>query len=259
MSSFENAPAGMPCWVDLAAPAIDSACAFYGSVLGWTWTDPESGADGYRMGQVDGRIAAGIGPLQGDQQRASWTLYLASDDAVKTAATISDCGGNVLLPPVDVGSRGRMLIARDPSGGAFGVWEARDQVGAELVNEPGGLVWEDLRSSDPETAWTFYADVFGYQVNPLPMAGPDYVTFHLPGREAPLGGMGGMMGSPEGTPSHWLVYFCVSEADAAVNAAVAGGGTVVDPASDSPFGRMATLADPAGAVFVVMQLPEETP
>lgn len=105
----------------------------------------------------------------------------------------------------------------------FGVWQAGIVIGAELVNEPGGIAWEDLRSTDHEAAHTFYSQVFGYDLRPLPEAGPDYLTFHLSQDPAPLGGMGGMFGAPEGTPSHWLVYFSVSDADAAVSAAQSNG------------------------------------
>ena len=62
-----------------------------------------------------------------------------------------------------------------------------------------------------------------------------------------------MMGSPEGTPSHWLVYFGVASTDAAVAAATGGGGQLLAPAFDSPFGRLAILADPAGASFAVIE------
>lgn len=56
----------------------------------------------------------------------------------------------------------------------------------------------------------------------LPDAGQDNATFALPGEEAPLGGMGGMMGS-NGQPAHLLVYFRVADTAAAVGAAEKGG------------------------------------
>ena len=54
-------------------------------------------------------------------------------------------------------------------------------------------------------------------------------------------------------PARWVLYFGVAEADAAVAAAESGGGSVATPATDSPYGRMAGLADPAGAVFWVIE------
>ena len=81
----------------------------------------------------------------------------------------------------------------------------------------------------PKDSAKFYADVFGYRYSPLgPEAGEtgDYEIFTLDG-DRPLGGIGGMMGAPPGTPSHWLAYFTVADIDASVEAVGDGGGTVL--------------------------------
>ena len=246
-------PAGVPCWADLTVPDVAAAQAFYGEVLGWSFADSGEDYGGYVIAQVGDAAAAGIGPLPQEGMPAAWMLYLASDDVVTTAAAITENGGTVLLPPGDVGPMGRMLVAADPSGAVFGVWQHGVHIGSGVVNEPGGITWEDLRSTDPEAAKAFYAAVFGWGTAPLEGAGPDYATFSRAGEENPLGGMGGMMGAPEGTPSHWLVYFAVADADAAVAAAEGGGGAVLAPPFDTPYGRMAALRDPAGGVFWVAQ------
>jgi predicted enzyme related to lactoylglutathione lyase len=246
-------PAGIPCWADLSVPDVDAAVAFYESVLGWTATDSGEEYGGYRIASVRDAAAAGIGPQMAEGFPVAWTLYLATDDADAAAAAVTAHGGTLLMPPGDVGPMGRMAIAADPSGAVFGLWQAGQMIGASLVNEPGGLVWEDLRSTDPAAAQEFYRAVFGYRYEPVEMAGPDYGTFSLPDERAPLGGMGGMMGSPDGTPSHWLVYFGVESTDAAVAAAEAAGGKVVMPAMDSPYGRVAAVADPVGATFCVIE------
>ncbi len=246
-------PAGVPCWVDLTVPDVAAAKAFYASVLGWSYADTEAEYGGYAIAQVRGTAAAGIGPTMQDGAPAAWTLYLASDDADATSAAVVAAGGTVLLPPGDVGPLGRMLVAADPSGAVFGVWQAGTHVGAGVVNEPGGLTWEDLRSSDPDAARAFYTAVFGYHSEAVPMAGPDYATFALAEvAQTPLGGIGGMMGIP-GMPSHWLVYFGVADAGSAAAAAGDAGGAVLAPVFDTPYGRMAGLVDPAGAVFWVVE------
>lgn len=71
-------------------------------------------------------------------------------------------------------------------------------------------------------------------------------------------GWAGLMGLPDGTPSHWPGYFQVADVDAAVTAAEGAGGRVVAPAFDSPFGR-AALADLDGAVFMVMSVDPSRP
>lgn len=243
-------PAGVPCWVDLTTPDVSAATAFYRDVVGWDVEDGGNEYDGYLTAHRDGAAAAGIGPLP-EGVRPAWTLYFASDDADGTAAAVTAAGGEVLLPPGDVGPLGRMFIATDPTGAVFGVWQAGNHIGASLVNEPGGLVWEDLRSPDPDTARAFYAIVFGHVMDALPMAGTDYATFRHPDEEAPLGGMGGLMGSER---SQWLAYFCVPDAAVAVAVAAAqrAGGKVLGTDYGTPFGDMAHLADPAGAEFLVL-------
>jgi predicted enzyme related to lactoylglutathione lyase len=121
------------------------------------------------------------------------------------------------------------------------------------------LTWADLRSTDPSAAQAFYSAVFGFHVDPLAMAGPDYGTFRLRHEQAPLGGMGGMMGSPEGTPSHWLVYVAVADTDAALAAAEQAGGAVVMPAKDTAFGRIGGVRDPYGAELVLIAVPPGAP
>ncbi len=243
-------PPGTPCWADLSAPDPEAAQAFYAAVLGWGYTAAGDEFGGYVSALVGAAVVAGIGPQQ-QPGPVAWTLYLASVDVDATAGLIDANGGSVFLPAGDVGDLGRMAMATDPAGAVFGVWQAGTHIGAGLANEPGAISWEDLRSTDPAAAWSFYEVVFGHETRPLDMAGPDYRTFHHRGDDAPLGGMGGMMGAEGG--SHWLIYFGVDSADDAVAAAEGAGGSVVSPAFDSPFGRMASVADPFGARFMVHQ------
>jgi predicted enzyme related to lactoylglutathione lyase len=250
-------PAGVPCWVDLTVSDVPAAQAFYGWVLGWSFADTADDFGGYVIAQVKGASAAGIGPTPQPGLPSSWTLYLASDDVDGTAKQIGDAGGTILLPPGDVGPIGRLCVAADPTGAVFGVWQAGEHLGTELHSEPGGLTWEDLRTPDPDAARAFYTAVFGYETHALEPAGPDYTTFHLPGDEAPLGGMGGMFGSDG--PPHWVVYFGVPDTDAALERALGAGGSVAGPATQSPYGKMGTITDPFGATFMVVETDGSSP
>lgn len=244
-------PAGTPCWLDLITPDIEGAQVFYAATLGWDYGPSDPAFGGYCRAEVDGAPAAGLAPAR-EGMTPSWTLYMASDDVDATAAAITAAGGTLMGDVMDLGPTGRMVVATDPLGARFAVWGAGEQIGVRVHNEPGGLAWEDLRSTDPDAARAFYADVFGWAYQPLPMAGPDYATIHL-GDGPPVGGLGGMMGM-DGFPSHWIVYFAVADTDAAVAAAEAGGGFVLSPGFDTEFGRMAALTDPYGAAFWVVQL-----
>lgn len=250
-------PPGTPCWADISVPDVEGACAFYRAVLDWETPAPGPDDAGYVIALVDGSPVAAIGPLHSSDQPTAWLLYLASDDVEQTAQAIAAHGGSLLLPPGDVGPHGRLAVAADPSGAVFGVWQAKAHIGAGRVNQPGAISWEDLRSSDPAGAQNFYSSVFGFETRPIEMAPADYRTFHLPGDEAPLGGMGGFMGPP--VPSHWLVYFGVADADRATEVATRAGGQVLMPPFTTPYGRMAAIQDPYGALFQVIQATGEMP
>src|SRR4051812_44061900 len=159
----EYAP-GTPSWVDLASPDPDASARFYGGLFGWEATDPgpveESG--GYRMLQRDGRNVAGLGPTQGEGQPAMWTTYVSTDDAEAVAAKVREAGGRVMMDPFDVLGAGRMAVFVDPAGAYISVWQPQDHHGADVVNEPGSLCWNELATRDIDQAKAFYGAAFGW-------------------------------------------------------------------------------------------------
>ena len=239
-------PTGVPCWIDLGTPEPAQDARFYADVLGWEVTDPDPGFGDYLTAHRGGSAAAGFGPAEGET--IFWNLYLATDDVDAAVASATAAGGGVLVGPGDVGPLGRMAVLADPTGAQFGLWQAGSHIGASLVNEPGGLVWEDLRSSDPDASRAFFAALFGFTYEAV--EGFDgYTTFTQPADGHILGGIG-----PEepGQRPGWVPYFGVEDADAAVAAAGTAGGKVLVPAETTPYGRMAFLRDPRGAEFAVM-------
>lgn len=245
-------PAGTPCWVDLGAPNIAKAKAFYGGLFGWEVQDGAPEAGGYSMCEIGGQQVAGIGPKMGPEQMpTAWTTYLATADADHCAASITAAGGTVLMQPSDVMEAGRMAMAADPGGAVFGIWQARLHTGVQLANEPGSLIWSENMSRNYHGNKAFYSTVFGYDFGDIGTEDFQYATLDLDGR--PVGGIGELSaGHPADMPASWSTYFAVEDTDAAVAKAVELGGSVVAPAFDSPYGRMAVLSDDQGALFSVM-------
>jgi predicted enzyme related to lactoylglutathione lyase len=58
---------------------------------------------------------------------------------------------------------------------------------------------------------------------------------------------------PPEVPAHWRTYFCVDDTDSTVDAAVKRGANLLAAPQDTPFGRMASLVDPWGASFSIIQ------
>jgi predicted enzyme related to lactoylglutathione lyase len=251
--------AGMPIWVDLASPDVDGSIAFYGRLFGWAAVEaaePEAG--GYRTFTKDGKIVAGVGPIQLDGQPTAWTTYVATDDADQTAVMVDKAGGSVLVQPVDVMGHGRMAVFTDPAGATFATWQPGPSPGAEIFNVPGSLTWTELNTRDPEGAKVFYREVFGW--SGAATGRTTYTTWTLDGRG--IAGMMPMVGDawPADLPSHWMAYFAVEDPDAVAARAAELGGSVSGEPTDLSVGRFAVLGDPQGGYFsiITMNRPTDT-
>jgi predicted enzyme related to lactoylglutathione lyase len=246
-------PQGVPCWLDLTVPDVTRAAAFYARVFGWTYdvSGPEFGH--YHLALADGAAAVGLGePMGGEGPPAAWTLYFAADDAGAMAARAEALGGQVLSPAFEVPGQGRMAIVADPGGAVFGLWQALGHTGFGVEDLPGTLAWVEVHAREAERVGAFYADLLGATLAPMPGAPSPYWTLGRDGRS-----MAGVqaMNPAAGEPPRWMAYLNVADVDAAVAAAAAAGGSVRRDAWDTPFGRMAELADPFGASFMVMTPP----
>jgi predicted enzyme related to lactoylglutathione lyase len=245
---------GTPCWIDLTASDQQAALDFYSGLFGWSGEIGPAEFGGYTVCTLKGKPVAGVMAAQAmDEQPPPptvWTTYFCSANAQATSEAISRNGGTVLLPVMDVMDLGKMMVAADPTGAVFGVWQAQEFPGAGIVNEPGALVWNELNTSDREAASTFYAEALG--VETVPMEGAEgYYGLTANGRT--VGGLQPLReGAPAGTPSHWLVYFSVENTDKTVAKLSAEGGTVLKPPFDMVAGRMALVQDPQGAPFAVI-------
>jgi uncharacterized protein len=247
------APTGAPCWVDLLTSDVDRARDFYCGLFGWTAGDPAPEFGGYFMFLRDGMPIAG-GMKADDQAPVSdvWSTYLAVDDAAKTLESAVAHGGQVVVAPMPIADLGSMGFLVDTGGAGIGLWQPHQFPGFMTLGEPGAPSWFELCTRDYDGALTFYREVFGWQTQVTSdTADFRYSTMTEPGTaDGQLAGvMDGRTFLPEAAPAQWAVYFGVEDADTAVARVVELGGAVVEPAQDTPFGRLAGVSDATGGYF----------
>jgi predicted enzyme related to lactoylglutathione lyase len=250
------APLGAPTWIDLSTSDLDRAQQFYGAVFGWAFTSPGPDYGGYINALKDGHLVAGLMPKHPDHDGADgWTTYLHTADvaatlAAATAAGATDCGGVMAIP-----EKGRMALLTDPAGGFVGLWEPAGHPGFEVVDEDGAPTYHQLTTRDYGTALDFYREVFGWQLESVSDTDEfRYSTATFDGK-ALVGVMDGASCLPDGVASDWSFFFGAADVDKTIELIVEHGGSVVRGAEDTPYGRLAAVADPTGAGFNLSSLP----
>jgi predicted enzyme related to lactoylglutathione lyase len=245
---------GTPSWVDLTTPDVDASARFYGALFGWETESagPVEETGGYAMFKLDGRNVAGVGPIMQEGQPAVWSTYVSTDDADATVARATEAGAAVIAGPMDVMDAGRMAFVAHPGGGMIGIWQPGRTTGAEVVNEPGTLTWNELHTRDTDGAKAFGSAVFGWTPADQEFEGMTYTVFNL-GDKTIAGMMPMPPGVPDEVPAYWVVYFAVADCDASAAKAQELGGTVTSPPMDiEGIGRFAALTDPHGTHFAVI-------
>jgi predicted enzyme related to lactoylglutathione lyase len=245
---------GTPLWIDLGSPDLAGSARFYSELFGWQAEDMGEQMGHYTMFRQDGKSVAAVAPLMSPQQPTAWSTYISTTNAEETAKKVTDAGGQVVSPPMQIMEEGTMAVCIDPTGAAFGLWQPNRMTGADLVNVPVSLSWNELSTRDMAAAKTFYTKVFPWTAKSNPMPdGSEYVEWQIDGKS--IGGgmqMGAQM--PAQVPPHWLVYFAVANTDNTLKRAQELGAKVMMPAMDIPQGRFGVLTDPQGAAFAVIQI-----
>lgn len=253
MAEVKSHAPGAFCWIELGTTDQAAAKDFYSKLFGWTFRDDEMGPGmTYTTFLLNGNAAAAcyrLDPAKMAGVPPHWMPYFATADAAATARRAEQLGGSVKMPAFEVGNYGAMAVLADPQGGTFSVWQAKENTGLGVVNEPGAFCWGQLDTTDTAGAEAFYRALFGWGAKTGSDGGAAYTEWLL--GETPIGGM---MAKPRESPGppHWLAYFAVADCDAtAAKAASLGAKTYVPPSDIPGVGRFAVFADPQGAAFAI--------
>ena len=246
-------------WVDLTTSDLEAAKTFYTGLLGWEYKTEETPMGPYVMAYKDDKAVAGLGNQPDEQKEMGipsfWNSYVSVESADESASKAAELGGTVLMGPMDAVEAGRMAFIAAPGGETFGVWEAKNHIGAGLTNEPGTLTWNELATRDINTAKTFYAALFDWKVEtgPNPSGTGEY-TIASVGEDQNAGMLTIDENWPDHVPNYWGIYLSVTDVEDTTAKAKDLGGEVVMPSMTIPdVGTMVVLRDPTGAIFSPLQ------
>src|SRR3954471_21592266 len=262
MAYIDSHPPGSFAWVELATTDQAAAKKFYTTLFGWTVNDfPMGPGQSYSMFGLEGRnsgAAYTLDPKNMPGVPPNWALYICVESADATAAKAAQLGGTVLGGPFDVMEFGRMAVIQDPTGAVFDIWQPKMHQGLGVNSVPGTLCWADLSTPDQAPAKAFYESLFGWKILPGEHDTSGYL--HIQNGEQMIGGGPPAQHRNPNAPPHWLLYFYVTDADAATAKAKELGARVyMGPMTMENVGRWSVIADPQRAVLALFQPMERPP
>lgn len=247
-----DAKPGRFVWYDLLTPDPKAGIEFYSHVVGWK-SQPFEGD--YTM------LVGGQGPLGGVMELPAdlkkkgapphWMANVQVADVDATIAEAQKLGGRVLHAANDIPNVGRYGVIADPQGAAISLFKPGRPMPLHDATKPGEVCWHELVTTDHESAFVFYAKLFGWnKARDFDMgAMGKYTIFGADGTD-----LGGMFTKPKDMPAppHWQYYIEVGDLDAAVDRAKGRGAKLLNGPMDVPGGaRVAQLLDPQGAAFAL--------
>ncbi|CAN5654125.1 VOC family protein [soil metagenome] len=119
-----SAPAalGTVTWNELLTSDVDAAIAFYTALFDLeVLSAPMEGFGDYKMLTAAGTPIAGVFQRPEGMPVSAWGTYFRVADIDAALAKISELGGQVIMPPMDVPDTGKVAAAMDSTGAIFNV------------------------------------------------------------------------------------------------------------------------------------------
>lgn len=242
---------GQFAWYEHISKDAQKAQAFYREVLGWKIEPFPMGDSKYDMIYAGDKMIGGFAAPKDKQQPAHWISYPSVENVDATVKAAKANGGRVVEQPYDIPTVGRMARIADPQGAEICPFTSAGGNMPDGLPSVGAFFWNELHTTDPAKALTFYEKVFGFSHRAMEM-GPAG-TYHIISKGGvDRGGVSSFLQS--GVPPHWLPYVYVEDPDATLTRAKRLDGKIHMAADDIPgVGRFGVLQDVVGAVLAVMK------
>jgi uncharacterized protein len=255
MSAVGHPPDGCPCWTDLWTSDVDGSRRFYAELFAWEAQAPSEEFGGYFMFTREGvPVAGAMGDMGDAPANNTWKIYFATPDIDATLARAQHRGASITSPPSPVADLGVQAVLTDATRAALGAWQPRGFSGFAVTEEVAAPSWFELYARDYDVAVDFYTSVFALGASVMSDSGDFRYTTLMSGDRLVAGIMDASSLLAEGQSSYWVTYWQVDDIVAALGRVRELGGSVIDGPVDSPYGVIATVSDPTGAVFKLRSL-----
>lgn len=254
-------------WRELLTNDPAASQRFYGELFGWEFENIGEASNlrsdsAYTLIRHNGTLIGGMVDtvaLNNRNDISQWVVLMAVDDLNARVSAVTAKGGEIVAPPTDLQARGRLALVRDAEGALLGLLETRDGDPRDREAEVGGFLWDELWTSDIQSAEAFYGAVAdltpaAIDIDTDQEMAPTYSL--LKAGDTPRVGI--LPNPLDGLDPVWVSYLRV-ENPAAITGRVADlGGRVIVEAQPRPIGgEVAFIAGPSGAGIALQTWPLE--
>jgi predicted enzyme related to lactoylglutathione lyase len=245
----------------LVTPDLATAKQFYSKLFGWTFQDGSIGGMKYTRAFLgDDSVAAMFqAPIpQNPRRQPAWLAFFSVAD-VRAAQKIALANGATLLAePGNLLDLGPEAVFADPQGAVFAVLASATGDQPDYLPDAGQWIWSSLMTRDPDKAAAFYKTLFADEIYDIPGGASARHLLLVSGGYARASINALPCNNQPEAHNYWMNYVRVADAAATVAKAVAlGGRLLVEPWVDRQGGKVAVVADPAGAALGLLEWPED--
>lgn len=240
-------------WHDLITPDLEASKAFYGDLLGWTFSDTNFKGLLYTTIYNDGNVIGGMIEIK-SAKNATWISALALDNASlsKRIKAVVASGAKAVLPPIKLPGRGKQVVFEGPSGEEFSLISDNEftaQLDASSKN--GNWIGMELWADNPAQASTFYDNAFAVSTTKSTYDNKPYWTFNAGDKI-----VAGMLQNPiTNQGSQWVPYIQQNDISAMLPALKKSGANILmNPNKNIRAGKIGIFQDPQGAIFALQTL-----
>ena len=231
-------------WHDMLTSDVEMAKKFYASLFGWTFRQVEN----YIVVLNNGKPIAGMVQVDSASEQSNSARWLASLSVadVEIAATVAIAAGALIHEgPEEIENRGQYALISDPNGAQLVLLNSSSGDPEDSEPEIGSWLWNELWTENAPTAINFYQEIVGYET----------ITNHSEydiavKKDKWRAGIRPI--AIEGMNSRWIPVIRVKKPEHTAKLAEMHGGHVLIPADQAVSAvKVALIADPAGALFMV--------
>ena len=259
-TSTDERHTGKVVWRDLLTNTPEASRRFYGELFGWEFEEPRlfigvGGGDAYMLIRHNGGLIGGMvdtNALGKTENISQWITTISVADIDAAVDRVAGAGGKVVNAPESIGDRGRMAVIEDSTGALFAMIQTKEGDPADSEPAQDGWLWDELWTSDVDSATGFYRAVIGFEYEDHGIENRDYRVLRYADKPR-----AGVLKNPfENERPVWVNYIRVED-PASVTAKVEGlGGRVLVEAQERPIGgEVAFIAGPSGAGVALQTWP----